>query len=498
MTDEIVFSYEPQPRQSLMHGTACRQIFYGGAAGGGKSHAMRWDQINFCMQNPGLQAYLFRRSLRELETTHIQRIQLDIPPSLGKYSEQRKAMEFNTGSVVHMCYCERDADVYRYLSEEMHHVAIDEAGQMTEFMINMIRGRNRLGGFQPNPDYAHALPRMLLGSNPGGPGHNFLKRTFIAPAPPETAFYDPVMRNRKNPADKGWSSIYIPARMDDNKYLDPDYAGSFGGLPPELAKAYTEGDWDAIVGKALHTLSRDRHGLRPFKPPAHWTKFMSIDWGSATPFSVGWYCVSDGAVLKPGRGQPERWLPAGAVIRYAEYYGWDGNENKGARLDSPAVARTIVAAERARGEVMDFRVGDYQMWAAGDGPSTAARMMHAEPTMAMRKSRKDRKANYAEALARLAGNPEYMADGTEEQHPMFFCTADCVHFWRTVPTLVLDDNDPDKGPDTKLEDHVYDEWVYALRAQPYMTTEEDRWEAENRKYLREIQSQDPYATVTQH
>ncbi len=419
---------------------------------------------------------------------------------LGKYAESRKAMEFKNGSAIHFCYCERDGDVYRYLSEEMHLLAIDEASQMTEFMINMLRTRNRLGGFAVNPKYAHVLPRFVLASNPGGPAHNYLKRTFVKAAPHGAAFYDKSLRNPKNPNDRGWSSIYIKATMADNAYLDEDYAGQFGALPPEVAKAYAEGDWDAIVGKALHTLSEERHKLRAFTPPGHWTHFMVIDWGSVAPFSVGWYVVSDGAVLKGKDGWPDRHLPPGAVIRYQEYYGWSGMENQGCRLDSAEVARRIIKREREREppEVMDYRVGDYQMWASNDGASVATKMQEAEPTMVMRQSRKDRAANYAEAQSRLAGNPTFSESG-EQYEPMFFCTENCRHFWRTIPTLILDELDPEKGPDTKQEDHVYDEWVYALRSQPFMTTERDRWMEENKRFLREIPGQggDPYATRAQ-
>ena len=78
---------------------------------------------------------------------------------------------------------------------------------------------------------------------------------------------------------------------------------------------------------------------------------------------------------------------------------------------------------------------------------------------------------------------------------MFLITENCLHFWRTVPILTLDENDPDKGPDTKLEDHVYDSVAYALRSRPYVTTEDDRWRDTNAEYIKQIRGADPYATV---
>ncbi len=480
--------YEPQEKQELLHKTKARQILYGGAAGGGKSKSIRWDAIGFCLANPGCQAYLFRRTLPELEKNHINWLKKELGPyPLGTYSEQRKCYEFANGSQLYMCYCEKESDVDRYQGAEMHWLGVDEAAHLTESQMGYLKTRSRLGDWY--------LPRVVFSSNPGGVGHSYLKQVFVDAAPPMTFFYDDTMKNPDNPNDKGWLSIYIPARMADNMYLDEDYGGAFGAISPELAKALREGDWDAVVGQALHTLTRERHQIRQFTPPRHWTRFMSIDWGTAKPFSVGWYCVSEGVLLAAKDGWPERYLPEGAIIRYREWYGWNERPDRGCRMDSPAVARRIIQMEE--GEVMDFRIGDSHMWAKSDGPSVAERMFEAtEGRLVMKKSEKDRKHNYAEFLARLAGNPTIMDDGREEEHPMFFATANCIHFWRTVPVLTLDEIDPDKGPDTKQEDHVYDEVAYALRSRPYVMTEKDRWHIEYADEIRRAQGkpQDPYAT----
>ena len=91
--------------------------------------------------------------------------------------------------------------------------------------------------------------------------------------------------------------------------------------------------------------------------------------------------------------------------------------------------------------------------------------------------------------------PDYRADG-EEDIPMFFVTENCTHFWRTVPTLVLDENDPEKGPNSNQEDHIYDEIAYALRSRPYINTEDTRWQQEWGEEMRKAikKSVDPYAT----
>ena len=71
--------YDAQPRQLLLHNTNARQILFGGAAGGGKSISGRWYLIYLAVNCPGLQAYIFRRTLTELEANHIRFIRQDLP-----------------------------------------------------------------------------------------------------------------------------------------------------------------------------------------------------------------------------------------------------------------------------------------------------------------------------------------------------------------------------------------------------------------------------------
>lgn len=501
---EIRLDYSPQPRQALLHETPAHQIFYGGAVGGGKSHSLRWDAIGFCLDNPGLDAYLFRRTRQELNMTHIRRIELEIPSELGRLNKTDNRFEFKNGSMLNFCYCENESDVTRYQSAEFHWLGVDEASHLTEFQLVYLRGRVRLGDWkprgwsgEPGSKFKGLLPRIVFASNPGGPGHDFLKRTFITPNPQgEVIFSDTSMQVSDD--DLPWPSIYIPAKIKDNKFLARGYEGQFKALGPEMYKALTEGDWDAVVGQALHNLSRDKHLIRPFKPPQHWTKFMVIDWGSARPFSVGWFTVSEGALLKGKQGFPDVYLPSGALIQYNEWYGWSGQTNKGCGMASHAVAKEILLREDQRGEVMDYRVGDSEMWSVHDGPSIADKMRDAtNGRFVMRKSVKDRRQNYAEVLSRLAGDVHFMDDGTIGDHPMLFITGNCEHWWRTVPVLILDSNDPDKGPDTKMEDHCYDCTSYACRSRPYVMTKEDRYLEEWGDEIRRARGRggDPYATA---
>ena len=90
---------------------SCQADLVRRAAGGGKSHAGRYDRLAFCLENPGLQAFIFRRSLPELDANHIQPLKRELPQELGNYNETRKRYEFFNGSSIQFQYLERTAIV---------------------------------------------------------------------------------------------------------------------------------------------------------------------------------------------------------------------------------------------------------------------------------------------------------------------------------------------------------------------------------------------------
>jgi len=103
------------------------------------------------------------------------------------------------------------------------------------------------------------------------------------------------------------------------------------------------------------------------------------------------------------------------------------------------------------------------MWSKSDAPSVQERMYTTTGgKFKMEQSHKDRQANYHEMRIRLKG---------EEGYPMFFITANCTHFWRTVPDLILDEREPEKGADSRQEDHILDAVLYGLASRPIIITE---------------------------
>ena len=73
-----------------------------------------------------------------------------------------------------------------------------------------------------------------------------------------------------------------------------------------------------------------------------------MDWGSAAPFSVGWWAVvSDEYPVGSAR------LPRGALVRYREWYG-ASSPNVGLKMVAEDVGRAI--AEREGDELVRYGV----------------------------------------------------------------------------------------------------------------------------------------------
>jgi len=455
-----------QPKQFEVLDSPATEILYGGAAYGGKSYLLRALAIALCYDVPGLQVYLFRRTYPDLMSNHMNGSG-SFPELLSAFTEKKQvkiredSIEWVNGSKIHLCHCQHEKDVTKYQGAEIHVLLVDELTSFTEYIYRFLRNRVRLGGRVVDAKWKAKLPLIVCGSNPGGIGHAWVKRSFI----------DMVQEGavqRMPDTEGGMLRQFIRSKSSDNVIgmkNDPGYVARLTGLGSDaLVRAMRDGDWDIVAGAAFESLSRDIHCIRPFEIPNWWTKFTSLDWGSSKPYSVGWYAVADNSVVLKGRdGNPDKTIGKGSIIIYRELYGWNGKPDEGCREESWEVAKKIANMEK--GERIDYRIADNAMWAEHDGPSIAERMMDAlEREQAscpnMEQSRKDRRANYLEIRARI-GN----SDG-ENAGIYIFDT--CFHFWRTLPDLQLDHRDPEKGWDSSQEDHWADQLGYALVSRPVL------------------------------
>lgn len=439
---------ELHKKQSFAFTSLATEILYGGAAGGGKSHLMRVCAIAWCVDIPGIQVYLFRRTHPDLWKNHMIGGS-SFPAMLGKWIASGLVrinitdgqVIFWNGSTIHLCHCQYEKNLSSYQGAEIHALLIDELTHFTESIYRFLRGRCRLGGFKVPDKWAGQFPRVLSGANPGGIGHHWVKSSFIDGAIP--------MEHRKMPKQEGGMvRQYIPAQLQDNPTMDEGYADRLSGLGNEaLVRAMLEGDWEIVAGAYFTEFSRVRHVVKPFSVPMHWTRYRSFDWGSAKPFACYWIAVSDGSIKE---------YPRGALVVYREYYGMSETPNKGLKMTADRVAQEIKRKDRneTTGDG-GWGVADPAIFTADGGESIAETMR--KNGVKWRHADNKRKAGWEQVRIRL--------NDDDDGRPTLFIFETCVHLIRTLPALQHDEHDPE-DVDSDQEDHGPDALRYGCMARP--------------------------------
>lgn len=418
--------YAPTAKQLQFHNLAARNVLYGGAAGGGKSHALRWDAYMRCVSQPHYRCLLLRRTYPELENTHLEMVPLDLSNGLpGEYLKSERKLRFRNGAVLQFGHCEDEAAVGKYLSTEYDAIYFDELVTFTEKQFLMIRSRAR--STKPG-----VTPVIRAGTNPGGPESHWVRRRFIWQD--ITAKEDP----RYRPEDY----VYLPATLDDNPHLDQaEYAALLESLPEELARAYRFGDWDIFPGQYFAEWRKARHVSEVHHTyPAHYQRVRAVDWGYVKPGVCLWL------VKLPDSG---RW--------YLEH------EYVFSRTLAADVAREIVRRTKDLGVKVQYTVADTAMWTPDGtvGESMAETFQRNGVPLIQADKRRvgtmDRPLGWQRMRHWLKDAP----DGV----PWLTVSPECVYTARTIPALVSDKNKPE-DVDSDGEDHAADALRYFVMSRP--------------------------------
>ena len=434
------------PKQQLALDSEATEILYGGAAGGGKSHLMRVASIIWCAQIAGLQIYLFRRHSNDLEKNHLHGptgYQMLLSPwtSSGLVEIVKGQIRFWNGSKIFLCHCKDEDDVYQYQGAEIHVLMIDELTHFTEQMYQFLRSRVRATGLDLT-EFKGQFPKIFAGSNPGNIGHEWVKRYWIDDKEPMRVYQMPK-------EDGGKKRQFVSALLEDNPTLmeeDPDYEYTLLGLgSPQLVEAMRYGNWNIQAGSYYPEFGQV-HIIQPFGIPDWWTRFRSFDWGSAKPFHVGWYAISDGTLPQ---------YPKDAIIMYREWYGCKGPD-EGLRMTVEEVAEGIKGKDGT--DKIRYSVADTAIFTSDGGPSMAERFalkgVHWQP------ADKKRLQGWDQLRQRLKLN--------DDGKPMFFVFNTCRDTTRTIPLMISDEKNPE-DIDTRLEDHACDSIRYAVMSRPFLT-----------------------------
>jgi len=253
--------------QTLLVTCPLKDIFYGGERGGGKTGGLIIDFVSHASRyGKYARGIIFRRSYPETEDIVTQG--QDLLCSIGwEYLKGDRMFVAPDGATLRVRYLEGVEDAAVYQGQSNTWLGFDEAGSWaTPEPLDLVSATLR------SP---HGVPcvRRVTG-NPGGVGHQWLKRRYVDPAPAGTVFTSEV----------GTQAVFIPASMEDNPSLGEDYeqnikAATFGN--EALWKAWRFGSWDVILGAAFSNFDPKVHVVRDRPYNQGFDLVFSIDWGYA-------------------------------------------------------------------------------------------------------------------------------------------------------------------------------------------------------------------------
>ena len=424
---DVIFQPNQGPQSDFLASSE-REVFYGGARGGGKSYAMLVDPLRYCDKQHH-RALLIRRTMPELRDLINPSQQLYSKAYPGaKWREQEKEWRFPSGARIEFGYAENLTDALRYQGQSYTWIGIDELPQYpTPDIYNFLR--SSLRSVDPEiPVYMRAT------GNPGNVGSLWVKEMFVDPCESNKRFDVEI------PTPMGVKTIsrkFIPAKLQDNPYLmqTDDYYAMLASLPEVQKKQFLEGDWDAYESSSFPEFNRQIHVIEPFDIPRNWMRFRAADWGYSSPACCLWFAVDYDNNL----------------FVYRELYT--------KRNTADIFARKVLEMED--GEYIRYGILDSSTWARrGDiGPSIAETMIQE----GCRWRQSDRSPR-----SRIAGKVEVhkrLRVDEDTGYPSMFIFSNCLNLIRTLPMLPVDKNNPE-DVDTTADDHAYDALRYGCMSRP--------------------------------
>lgn len=389
-------------------------------------------------------------------------------PTMGaEYRAGEHRWYFPSGAKVHLGHMADKDSHYQYQGKEFHDVRFDEAGQFLPKQLSYLFSRCRTT--------IPMIPkRIRYASNPGGPGHQYLKDRFkIGQYPDGYRTFKEEIRLKLPNGQKIHeiiNRVFIPGRIWDNPSIiknDPGYLAFLDQLPEIERLRLMEGRWDAFEGQKFQELNKQVHGY-DFACPPEWETFGAFDWGYARPWAYLIFKVDFN----------------GKFYVDDMFYGNNPKmaPNIGMRMTDSEIARKIKEIEK--NHRVKYRVAGPDIWGKKPkrdgtiGPSPVENM-YAEGIGFVRADN-NRIIGWQQIHHRLALD--------EDGNPHLYIRRSLEDLWRTMALMQEDPENPEDIINKDIEDHLPECLRYGVMTRPMLPkhpTKSDRgsFQAERRKLI---------------
>lgn len=240
--------------QTTAYDSLADELFYGGAAGGGKS-----DLLLGLAATRHSRAIIFRREFPQLREI-VERSRALFGP-YGGYNEQSHLWRMRDGPLVEFGACQYEHDVDKYQGRAHDLKAFDELPQFSERQYRFLIGWNRTtqagqrcrvvaaGNPPTTPEGEWVIRRWgpwldTQHPNPAAPGE--LRWFAVVKDGEEIEVEGPEPFEHKGELVTPRSRTFVPASLEDNPYLlATGYAATLQGLPEPLRSQMLYGSFTA-------------------------------------------------------------------------------------------------------------------------------------------------------------------------------------------------------------------------------------------------------------
>ena len=249
----------PTPRQTAaLTLSQVETLFFGGAAGGGKSEYLLMAASQFA-DFPDSNALLVRQTTPQLVQPGglwDRALHWWAKEPRAKISMQDKIIRFDSGSSIKFGHMDNSKAHYQYDGAEYSMIGIDEASNIPEFQITYLYSRLRT-------KEGSKVPKMFrMASNPGGESHFYLRDNYVKV---------PNTHQR----------VFLPSRLTDNPHLkQEEYKVSLQHMSPVERERKLHGDWD--IQPEGNMFDRDKIG-KVDEAPAGCRVYRSWDLAETAP-----------------------------------------------------------------------------------------------------------------------------------------------------------------------------------------------------------------------
>lgn len=207
------------PQAAFLH-VPQLEALYGGAAGGGKSDALLMAALQY-VDSPGYQAVIVRDSFAAMGESGalLYRAREWLLGTDATWNAADHRWRFPSGATLSFRPLDQAGDERAFMGTEYQFIGIDELTTMAETQYRFLLTRLR------RPADSSIPLRMRATGMPYGPGVPWVRRQFVD-APPSSG------------------RIFVPARLEDNPFLDTEsYARTLSALEPVTRAQMLHGDW---------------------------------------------------------------------------------------------------------------------------------------------------------------------------------------------------------------------------------------------------------------